>query len=376
MRRVLLPTLLVVALGLPAATPSLSALRIGTNGPDTLLGTTGNDQLTGKRDRDELLGRAGNDVYYFGDNFSRRANGSLTFDTLVEQPGEGFDTVNFRGVTTGPVSILMTREWTSLTGYRATGPGGEVRFTFNQDGTPVKSFIEQAIAGQGNGDLIETGGGSQTLQPGGGANDVLFDYGGWDDGGGPNPEIAPSDDVYKGFADNTGTDQVGDWGGTADVLDMRPFRTDEVYLDAIDLIAGGGDDSLQIVTGPQAQVTVIGHFGSGMFASQGGRIEQIIFADETITDAELLSTASVASLSPKQQRLAEAAPRLAREARAQLARHDRAGRSVIGTNEEATARGDAVSDAPRAETKKGKKSAKADKKRRDRQGKSRQHRRR
>src|SRR5215216_2292458 len=102
----LAPTLALLALLLVAG-PALSALRIGTNGVDTLLGTSGNDQLTGKEEGDILKGLAGNDIYFFADGFSKRADGSIGFDTLVEPSGQGSDTVSFRGVTSDSVGILL-----------------------------------------------------------------------------------------------------------------------------------------------------------------------------------------------------------------------------------------------------------------------------
>jgi hypothetical protein len=69
-------------------------------------------------------------------------------------------------------------------------------------------------------------------------------------------------------------------------------------------------------------------------------MEQMIFADETITDSEARSTPSGKPLSAKQQRLAKAAPRLEREARAFMARQDRAGLEAGGNaSEYARARG-------------------------------------
>jgi hypothetical protein len=341
-RHVLLPLLLVLALTLPAAGPSLSALRTGTNNAETLRGTDGNDQLNGMGQGDSLIGKAGNDTYYFGDNFSTPG-----VDRLIEKPGEGTDTINFRGVTSGPVEVDLVREWASTDGYRATGPGGEVNLIFNDVGGPVKSFIETVVGGRGSGDIIATGGGAHTLQPGGGGYDNLFDFGGYNEGPGGNPTIAASNDVFKGFADNTGDDYVLDWGGSADVLDMRPFATDDVYIAPLDFDAGGVE-SLQIVTGPSSQVLILGHFSPYGGSSQDGRMERIVFADQTITDSSALRRAGTESLNPRQARLAKAAPKLARQARAQLARHDLTGTKATGRSGDATADGRRAADGSRA----------------------------
>jgi len=67
------------------------------------------------------------------------------------------------------------------------------------------AVIEKVIGGQGEGDGITCGGGPHTFMPGGGVDDLLQDYGGWNDGPAGMPEIPASNDTYKGFADNTGT---------------------------------------------------------------------------------------------------------------------------------------------------------------------------
>jgi hypothetical protein len=347
MRRALLPVLLALAVALPAAGPSLSALRIGTDNGETLAGTDGNDQLTGNGGGDILKGRAGNDTYYFDDNFSTPGQ-----DLVVERPGEGTDAINFRAVNTNRVVVNLVREWAGIEAYNATGPGGEVRFTYREaDGTLIKSFIEKVVGSRGSGDIIQTGGRSHTLMPGGGADDDLVDLGGWDDGPGGKPEIPASDDLFKGFADNTGTDFVSDFGGTADTVDLRPLSTDDVYLTAIDEDGNGTRESLQIVMSERAQVVILGHFAPRNIGTQHGRIEQLIFADETITDsaAKIMTTASVESLSPKQQRLARAAPRLARQARARLAHQDPTGAEATGRSGDASAEGRRATAAPRAQ---------------------------
>src|SRR5829696_1499007 len=148
------------------ASPALTALRVGTRNAETLTGTSGNDHLTGAEGNDLLQGLAGNDTYFFADNWG--------IDELVEKPGEGTDTLNFRGVRTGSVDIHLVREWdpTFLTMY-VDGPGGDIDVS-----TAVgQATIEKVIGGQGDGDLVVTGSGPHTLQPGGGAFDELRDEG-------------------------------------------------------------------------------------------------------------------------------------------------------------------------------------------------------
>ena len=219
------PGALVVAalLALLVASPAFSALRIGTKNAETLTGTKGNDHLTGAEGNDLLKGLAGNDTYFFADDWG--------VDELVEKPGEGTDTLNFRGVRTSALDIHLVREWDpTFSTMFADGPGGAIDFST----AAGQATIEKVIGGQGDGDLIETGSGPHTLQPGGGANDEMHDAGGYNDGPGGLPDVPVSNDIFKGFGDNTGTDLVFDLGGTKDVVDMRPFSTDDVYISRFD----------------------------------------------------------------------------------------------------------------------------------------------
>jgi hypothetical protein len=300
-----------------AAGPAFAALRIGTNGNDTLIGTTKNDQITGKGGNDVLQGKAGNDRYIFADNWGT--------DTLVEKDGEGSDTVDFHAVTTGPVRVLLVPESVDVdpTGNSATGPGGDIQFAYEVNGQTIQSIVENAIGGQGDRDLIIGGGGKNVLQPGGGATDIFIDLGGSNDGPDGSPDLPASDDVYKGFATNTGTDFVQDFGGNGDVLDLRPYATGDVFVTAIDLDGmHNSAETLQIVTGLTGQIIIVGQFGDVSNITTDfnyhGHIETIRFANKTFSTSSALRSATVASteaLSGKQVRLVEAAEGLAEEAR-------------------------------------------------------------
>jgi len=306
-------------LALLLAGPALSAVRMGTDGNDTLVGTAANDQLTGKGGNDSLKGKTGNDRYIFADNWGT--------DTLVEKPGEGSDTVDFHAVAGGPVSISLVPESAdgnpTANGNGATGPNGDVRFAYEVNGQTIQSTVENAIGGRGDGDLIIGGAGKNVLQPGGGANDIFLDLGGANDGAGDSLDLPASDDVYTGFATNTGTDFVQDFGGNGDVLDLRPYATGDVFVTAIDFDQNPDTiESLQIVTGLTGQIIIVGQFGDVSNITTDfnyhGHIETIRFANKTFSTSSALRSATVASteaLSGKQVRLVEAAEGLAEEAR-------------------------------------------------------------
>jgi hypothetical protein len=307
-----------------AAGPAFAALRIGTNGNETLIGTKKNDKITGNEGNDTLIGKAGNDTYFFADTWGT--------DTLVEKPGEGIDTVDFHAVTSGPVSIRLVPESVDVdpTGNSATGPNGNVQFAYEVNGQTIQSIVENAIGGQGDRDLIIGGAGKNVLQPGGGATDIFLDLGGSNDGAGDSLDLPASDDVYTGFATNTGSDFVQDFGGNGDVLDLRPYATGDVFVTAIDLDGMHNTaETLQIVTGLTGQIVIVGQFGDVSNITTDfnyhGHIETIRFANKTFSTSSALRSATVASteaLSRKQARLAEAAEGLADEARALVDTND------------------------------------------------------
>jgi hypothetical protein len=137
------------------------------------------------------------------------------------------------------------------------------------------------------GDLLIGGGEANILNTGGGAGDIFEDFGGWNDGAGGQPELPASSDTFRGAAANTGTVGVLDWGGKADVLDLRPLASDQVYLAAVNCDDDPQRECLQVVTGTgDGQVLLLGQFGefdtSTTDSGQHGRIETLRFADGDI----------------------------------------------------------------------------------------------
>ena len=266
----LAPTLALMA-ALLVAGPVLSALRIGTAGNDTLVGTNSADQFTGRAGNDLMRGLAGNDIYYFDDGF-----GNDTIEELAtykvggkKKPG-GIDALSFAKLNTGYLEIYLIRQW---------GPGWDQVYCSCIGNVALgASVVENATAGSfatadspSDYDQILGGAEKNTLQPGGGAWDYLDDYGGWEPLDGDSRVALPaSNDTYKGFGGHGGTVYVTDFGGTGDVLDLRPFAAGDVYIDAVNLDpdapppggSGGNttEESLQIVTGGTNQVLVRGHF--------------------------------------------------------------------------------------------------------------------
>ena len=331
------PTLALMA-ALLVAGPALSALRIGTAGNDTLVGTNSADQFTGRAGNDLMRGLAGNDIYYFDDGF-----GNDTIEELAtykvggkKKPG-GVDTLSFAKFNNGPTFIWLISQWQQLFYNRVVcGNGCGV--------TLGASVIENVTAGSypGESDQIYAGAEKNTLQPGGGTQDVMYDYGGFKPVGSDSRVALPaSDDTYKGFAGHGGTVWITDFGGAGDVLDLRPFAAGDVYIDAVNADpttpppggSGGNttEESLQIVTGGTNQVIVHGHF-SPFFRwspnNQQGQIETLLFTDGTFSASAVAAAATGASVSTAAlgggAELEQAAKRLLAEAlRAQDLKDDR-----------------------------------------------------
>src|SRR5215210_1617162 len=220
-RTILLLTVMGLTLAL-SATIALATVKVGTSAGETITGTDGNDQINGKGGNDDLRGKAGNDIYYFADGFG--------VDTLIDTAGT--DTLSFSTLTTG-VGVYLVPEWTSTEhGDWDAAYDGDDKVDIRSTSRKT-SLIENVVGGQGT-DEINGGKDENTLRPGGGADDELIDWGGYDGTSGWSA-IPVSNDTYKGFKDNTGKDYVTDYGGTADVLDLKPYEAAEVYVDAVDL---------------------------------------------------------------------------------------------------------------------------------------------
>ena len=265
-------------------TVASAAIKIGTDGNDIIVGTKNADHITGKNGDDTLDGRAGNDVYHFADGFGQ--------DTLIEPkkvgklPG-GTDNISFSGVTTNS-SIRLIPQWRDQGYDRAF-----INMTTNRVLLGA-SIVEKAVGGSAD-DFIITGSASNTLKGGAGGYDNLRDYGGHN-GDSSLPALPASDDTYKGFAAGPGFDSVVDYGGTADVLDLRPWDSSDVYIDAFDAVGSGQNDSLMISAGDRG-LYVYGHFTpiSTLQQDENGTMEKLVFADETITSTSQVKALTEAS---------------------------------------------------------------------------------
>lgn len=282
-RTIMLLTVMGLTLVL-SSTIALAAVKIGTDAAEKIVGTDGNDQINGKGGDDRTVGRAGNDIFYYADGFG--------VDTLVDTSGK--DTMSFSTLSAG-VNVYLIPEW-----------GDDYNAVYDKDDTTVRvsmsvgtsdSVIENVVGGLGA-DYIAGGKPNNVLRPGGGATDTLRDWGGYD-GSSSFPAIPVSNDTYKNFTANTGRDYVIDYGGSADVVDLKQYEASEVYVDGFDYNGNGTDESLRLVTGKNAdgkdiEIIIVGYF-INYYKGQEGKIEEIRFSDDTISEVQTQDLAAASA---------------------------------------------------------------------------------
>ncbi len=70
--------------------PSVGELIVGTSGDDVLTGTALADVIDGREGFDRMSGGQGDDFYFVDET---RRHGAKVVDEVIEQAGEGYDTV-------------------------------------------------------------------------------------------------------------------------------------------------------------------------------------------------------------------------------------------------------------------------------------------
>jgi serralysin len=118
----------------------------GGAGNDTLIGGVGNDTLYGGAGVDTMIGGVGNDTYFV----------DSVFDVIVENAGEGIDTVYISSNYAMPNNV----EWLYI-----TEAAGSI--------TGVGNVLDNGIVGNSSNNALDGGAGNDTLI-GGAGNDTLY----------------------------------------------------------------------------------------------------------------------------------------------------------------------------------------------------------
>ena len=125
---------------------------VGGLGSDTILGNGGNDVIDGGRGADSLAGGLGDDLYVFGILYGN--------DTIVENAGEGYDTMTFAGVLV-PLEVRLGSVTVISADGTATYAGSSVEWVTGGQGDDLFVMTSPSVTFVG---VLEGGGGTNTLR--------------------------------------------------------------------------------------------------------------------------------------------------------------------------------------------------------------------
>lgn len=255
----------------------------GFNGNDTLNGGDGNDRLTGGTGNDRATGGKGNDTYLFN-----VVGGSGTdTDTVVEQPDEGTDTLDFSGLTTA-VSVNLSSDTALGTHLRRTvltGAAGQFANFENAIGGSADDFL----TGNAGANVLTGGSGNDRLT-GGDGNDRLV--------GGADTDTYVFNDVGSPLLETDTVVELTDGGeDTLDFGGLTSFVNVDLTSDAVlashafrkivtaaagqaanweNAIGGSrndtliGNDANNVLTGGAGNDTLVGNGGNDVLIGGAG----------------------------------------------------------------------------------------------------------
>ena len=250
---------------------------MATNGDDTLYGTPGDDSLDGLEGNDTMIGGVGDDVYYV----------DSPDDVIVENAGEGFDTV----YSSAPYYFLPDNV------ERLVLVGSDNLLGFGNDyaNEIYGNAGDNTLLGQGENDLLSGGAGNDNLDAGGGS-DALYGGAGGDNmtGGDGDDRMdgGADDDALMGGAGNDtyvfgagyGHDVASDSDGADSVLLVGGLTPNDVTVQQV------GSDLLLVVTATGDSLRLDDWFVPGM------EVESIAFeGSPTVVDASGVQAALVNS---------------------------------------------------------------------------------
>jgi trimeric autotransporter adhesin len=232
----------------------------GNSAANTLIGGAGNDRLVGGAGADLLQGGMGNDTYVIDSS-----------DTIIEQNGEGIDTVE-AAFTSTLGAYLENLTLTGSAAINGTGNG-----------------LDNILTGNGGVNTLNGGDGNDTLY-GMGGNDVLRGNGGDDhlEGGAGNDNMAggTGDDTYVVSGTDTISEAAGEgvdtvWAASTYTLGAN---LDNLLLTGTSNINGTGNSLANVLTGNSGNNVLTGgsgndtlHGGAGNDTLDGGSGSDLLF---------------------------------------------------------------------------------------------------
>ncbi|WP_368677862.1 calcium-binding protein [Acinetobacter lactucae] len=255
----------------------------GLAGNDTLYGYAGNDELTGDTGNDYLDGGAGNDSYVFNlgdgqDTIQSYEYNNLKIDRIIFNEGIEASSVSVKRDGNDLVVKYSEQDQITVRGYfdsngEAAGRIDQIVFI---DGTiwdvaTIKAKVLAATAG----------------------NDTLYGYAGNDELTGDT-----GNDYLDGGAGNDSyVFNLGDGQDTIQSYEYNNLKIDRIIfnegIEASSVSVKRDGNDLVVKYSEQDQITVRGYFDSNGEAA--GRIDQIVFIDDTIWDVATIKAKVLAA---------------------------------------------------------------------------------
>lgn len=241
---------------------------VGTRRDDRLVGTDFDDTIDGRGGSDTMLGGKGDDTYYVDRKPDRRGRHG---DKVVENPGEGYDTVIASVSYALPANVEVLR----LAGKATEGKGNGL------DNVIVGNNRSNRLYGEGGDDLVRGGNGNDRLQggsgldvlEGGGGNDRLTDASGASLlNGGAGKDVLEGSCDASFYAGGRGNDKLR-LAGDGDVVAFN--RGDGRDVVAFD---GARDATLSLGGGIRYQDLALRKSGSDLVVEVGSG-ERIVLDD-------------------------------------------------------------------------------------------------
>jgi Ca2+-binding RTX toxin-like protein len=252
----------------------LTAAAIGDS---ILLGGGGNDQLTGGKGQTRMEGGAGDDIYFV----------NSTRDTVIEQPGQGMDTVYARVDYTLPDHVETLRLAASdltATGNalnnRMVGTAGRDRISGGAGDDSIQGLAgDDTLYGDDGNDNLNGGAGDDLLF-GGNGRDILIGGAGHDEiwGGAGNDTIegaAGNDRVTGGAGDDLFLFRGESIGDRDVITDFSMAERDKIGLSLIDADANTPrNDAFRFI-------------GTAAFSGRAGELRAVHGADGMVVTADV-----------------------------------------------------------------------------------------
>ena len=255
------------------------------SGNDSILAYGGDDTLTGGAGADVLQGGLGNDTYVFGPNF----NGTTTADAIIENAGEGIDTIVFTGIAPSQISSFLDGAGNvhlrldGLNTQEIVIQGGNIeRIVYADSNTTYDLSLAGVINGTSASETL-TGTPNKDIINGNGGNDTIFGLADNDiiDGGTGNDAMsggAGNDSYFVDAAGDTVTENANE--GTDSVTSSVTYaisnNVENLTLSGSAALSGTGNALDNTLIGNTGDNTLDGQAGADVMLGSDGNDTYIL----------------------------------------------------------------------------------------------------